>query len=390
MIEYLLSPEIQTYISDHLYDDPAELMLRSPKKNSEHYHLILDQIKSKRKAKTKLPSWYAQKNVIFPPPLSMEQCSSEETASYKAGLINGKSVVDLTGGFGVDSYYISQQFDSTTYVEQNAALAKLATHNFESLGAKIDIVNTSAEEYLEKIDAVDWIYLDPARRDADSKKVFRLADCSPDVEALQGQLLAKSENVLIKLAPLLDIKQAISSLSQVRKILVLAVKNEVKELLIHLEAGYEGEAHIDCVNLKQNGVDSFGFYFSQESVEIDLSEVDQFLYEPNAAILKGGAFKSIGIEYGLQKLHANTHLYTSSKLIQGFPGRVFKVLKELPLSKKLKSDFPEMKGNIAVRNHPLSVDQIKAKTKIKDGGDHYLFAFTDMAGRQFILCEKEY
>lgn len=390
MIEYLLSQETQEYIKDHLNDDPAELMLRSPLRSSEHFHLVLDQIKSKRKAKLKLPTWFEQKGIVFPPPLSMEQCSSEETAKFKADLMSGRSFVDLTGGFGVDTFYLSSNFEQATYIEKQPNLVELAKHNFDALSAKISCIHTTAEDYLTSIDKVDWIYLDPARRDDNANKVFRLSDCTPDVETLQYELLKKSSNVLIKLAPLLDIKQTLRDLSNVANVYVLAFKNEVKELLVHLKADYGEGVCVHCVNLKQNDKEVFDFSFDEEEGEVELSALDTYLYEPNAAILKGGAFKSVARRFKLKKLHPNTHLYTSKELITDFPGRAFSLTKELPLNKKLKSQFPEMKANISTRNFPLSVKQIRAKTKIQEGGQAYIFAFTDIDKKRFVLCQKEY
>jgi len=351
--------------------------------------MILDQIKSKRKAKTKLPSLYAKKAIVYPSSLSLEQCSSEETALFKAGLMKGDSLVDLTGGFGIDTYHLAQHFKEVVYVEQQKNLAEIVRHNYGALDVKIEVINELAESYLSTIDAVDWIYLDPARRDANSNKVFRLQDCSPDVSTLQQQLLNKSENVMIKLSPLLDIKLALKELNHVAHIYVLAVKNEVKELLFHLNSNSQEETKIHCINLAQKGKQEFTFNYSDEEVFLDHNVLDRFLYEPNAAVLKAGAFKAMVDVYGVKKLAANTHLYTSTELVPNFPGRAFRVTSELPL-KRIKNAFPKMKANITVRNYPMSVNEIRKKTKIDEGGDDYIFAFTDIKAKRFVLCQKEY
>ena len=391
MIKELLTEEIQTYIDEHLDDDVADLGLRSELRHHSLFKQILEQIKSKKKAKSKLPHWFAQKGIVFPPTLSMEQCSSEQTAIYKSKLVAGEKLVDLTGGFGIDTFYLSRQFESTEYVEQSSLLCELARHNFDQLNAKINVNNTSAEHFLQGKHIFDWIYLDPARRDKANHKVFRLEDCRPDIVSLQSLLLSSSQNVMIKLSPMLDIKLALSQLKGVAQVHVIAVKNEVKELLFVLKKGFEGLVEVCCVNMGQNTLQQFHFDFQQEeSSNSEYAEARNYLYEPNAAIMKAGAFKYVGHAFGLMKLDHHTHLYTSDQLVMNFPGRVFRVIEELPLNKKLRSVFPQMKANIAVRNYPLTVQQIRKKTGIKEGGEHYIFAFTDISAKRFVLCEKLY
>lgn len=369
----------------------ADLSLRSELRHHPFFKDILEQIKSKKKAKAKLPTWFEQKDIIFPPTISMEQCSSELTAQYKAQLISGKKLVDLTGGFGIDTYYLSQSFEETHYVERNDKLCEIAHHNFELLHANVSVNNQAAEEVLQRVDHFDWIYLDPARRDNVNNKVFRLEDCTPNVITLQDELLQRSENILIKLSPMLDIKQGLLQLKHVSEVHVIAVNNEVKELLFTIKRGFLGDVQIHCVNLNQKARSEVSFnYQVEESTESEFSEVQKYLYEPNAAVMKAGAFKSIGNRFGLKKIDRHTHLYTSLELTENFPGRAFRIVKELPLNKKLKSTFPEMKANIAVRNFPLPVQQIRKKTGIKEGGEHYIFAFTGIKQKHFVLTEKIY
>lgn len=389
MIKELLSEEIQAYINEHLNDDVADLGLRSDLRHHSFFKEILEQIKSKKRAQSKLPTWFAQTDIIFPPTLSMEQCSSELTAQYKAQLLSGKNLADLTGGFGIDTYYLSQQFEKTEYVEQNEKLSELAAHNFTVFGANIKVNHQTSEEFLKQAKSFDWIYLDPARRDGANHKVYRLEDCTPDILNLQNALFEKSAKVLVKLSPMLDIKRALAQLTGVKEVHVTSVKNEVKELLLILERGFEGVPQVCCVNLGQNEVKEFCFNYEQEAETIsDFSSLQHYLYEPNAAIMKAGAFKSVGARFNLKKLGLHTHLYTSNERVGDFPGRTFEVVRALPLNKKLKSAFPAMKANIAVRNYPLSVQQIRKKTGIKEGGVDYIFAFSDKEAKRFVLCTK--
>lgn len=388
MIE-LLQPEIQKFIDDHINDQPAELMLKASQFPDWPMKAIVEQIAAKKKAKAKLPEWYATQGIIWPAAVSMEQCSSEITAKYKASLVSGKSMADLTGGFGVDTYYLYENFSEATHVEMNAELHRVVQHNFSCLKANIETVLGSAEDYLKDMSQVDLIYLDPARRDSSSKKVVFLEDYSPNVIEMLPQLQEKSKEVLIKVSPMLDIKKAISDLGSVAEVHVVAVKNEVKELLFLLRKEHR-ETSVKALNLGESESEVFEFnYQMEESIDSEFSGILDYLYEPNAAILKAGAFKSIGAEFGLKKLEANSHLYTSQMLTGDFPGRVFKVLNELSFNKKkLKKQLQSMQANITVRNFPMSVKEIRNKTGLKEGGHQYIFATTDQEGKKVLLCEK--
>lgn len=388
MIE-LLQPEIQKFIDDHINDQPAELMLKASQFPDWPMKAIVEQIAAKKKAKAKLPEWYATQGIIWPAAISMEQCSSEITAKYKASLVSGKSMSDLTGGFGVDIYYLSKSFSEATHVEMNVDLHQLVQHNFDCLKANIETVLGSAEDYLKDMSQVDLVYLDPARRDSSSNKVVFLEDYSPNVIEMLPQLQEKSKEVLIKVSPMLDIKKAISDLGSVAEVHVVAVKNEVKELLFLLREE-QRETSVKAVNLGEDQPEVFEFsYKKEESIDSEFSGILDYLYEPNAAILKAGAFKSIVAEFGLKKLEANSHLYTSQMLIGDFPGRSFKVLDELSFNKKkLKKQLQSVQANITVRNFPMSVKEIRNKTGLKEGGDQYIFATTDQEGKKVLLCEK--
>lgn len=391
MIDYLSQQTVQDFIQAHLHDDPADLMLSAHRKEWKYFDKIVEQIKSRQKAKGKLNHWLSTDGLLFPPAISVEQASSDLTAAKKASLIKGgQQMVDLTGGFGIDSYYLSKRFYKTIYVERSSQLCELAAHNFELLEATIEVVCGEAEEFLEKSDKVDLIFLDPARRDEQQRKVFQLSDCSPDISAIEGLLVEHADEVLIKLSPLLDIKSVLRDLVHVNQIFVLAVKNEVKELLVQLKPTRVDTPTVHCINLDTEGEDSFQFSYEQEEqTEVPFSKVKRYLYEPNSAILKAGAFKMIAKSFSLFKLHENTHLYTSDRLDTTFPGRIFDVVQPLPIDKKkLRKLFPDMKAHITIRNFPSSVAELRKKTTISEGGDHYIFACSGQEGKLFLLTKK--
>lgn len=350
---------------------------------------IVNQIAARKKAQLKLPDWFGQQGLIWPAVISMEQCSSQYTATYKSSLISGKSMADLTGGFGVDTYYLSRQFSEVTHVEMNEELHQVVSHNFGVLKANINTVRNTAENYLQKMNKVDLVYIDPARRDDQEQKVIFLDDYSPNVIELLPLLLDKGKTVMIKASPMLDIKKAINDLKHVEEVHVVALNNEVKELLFLLKKELTGETKIKAVNLAtHNSILEF-LYSEEDEVNINYSSAKTYIYEPNLAILKAGAFKSVAKRFNLNKLHPNSHLYTSDRLVSDFPGRGFKLMDVLPLNKrKLRRQFDSDQANITVRNYPMSVQAIRQKTGLKDGGEHYILATTDMESRKLLLCEK--
>jgi predicted O-methyltransferase YrrM len=393
LITRLSKEEVQQFVQDHLYDDPALLMLRAAKFPHIPMREVVEQIQSKRKAKNKLPEWFATAGIIYPPTLSMEQCSSEATAVYKASLVSGERMADLTGGMGVDTFYLSKSFEETHYVERQEHLVELAKHNFYRLSAHgIKTYHGQAESFLKgHQDQVDLIYLDPARRGAHNSKVVRFEDCEPDVIRLQPLLRQRAMSLLIKASPMLDIKGAINDLGMVTAVHVVADRNEVKELLFLIDEKASVNPEIHTINYLSEGEWRYRFdYESELDTLTQFGTVSRFVYEPNAAILKAGGFKSVGAQFsGLLKLHANTHLYTSDSLVENFPGRVFEVLDSLPMSKKqLRRKLPEMKANISIRNFPMSVEQIRKKTGLKEGGDCYVFGFTDIEGPKLLSLKK--
>ena len=335
----------------------------------DEWRWFLQQVEGRERTADKLPTFAAIDDWWFPVRLSCEQCSSELTATYKASLVSGNSMVDLTAGYGVDTYFLSHQFKSADYVEQNAELCRIAEHNFgiRSQESGIKIHNTTAKEFLASAGLYDLIFLDPARRDNHGGKVFRLADCTPNVVALLPTLLAhltKEGRLMVKLSPMLDLTQAVKELSAVSwDIHIVAVKNEVKEVL--LLSG--GKGTITAIDLEKKDQ---AFVFTKEEEKNAPSSVPlssfTFLYEPNAAILKAGAYKLVAARFGLQKLDVNTHLYASNELVPNFPGRVW-AIKEI-----INHKFEIKNANVVCRNYPLTPEQVKKKFRIKDGGENYI------------------
>ena len=329
---------------------------------------------------------------MFSVRLSIEQCSSEATARYKADLLQGDSFADLTGGLGIDTFFIAQHFTKADYVERQSELCELARHNFEVLGANIEVHNATAEDYLNHCSSVDCLYLDPARRDAYGRKTVGIGDCTPNVAELQNLLLQKARRVIIKLSPMLDISKALEELHCVSDVHVVAVNNECKELIFILERDFLGSPVLHCANLLTSQP-TLRFTFEQEhDCPLRLADEPQhYLYEPNAAVMKAGAYKWVSECFGVLKLHKNSHLYTSETLVHNFAGRIFEVEDWADYNKKVKSTLLAgvNKANLAVRNFPLSVDELRKALKITEGGEVYFFATTLRDGRKVMIKTRK-
>lgn len=377
---------------------------------------LLNQLTGWLKARTKLPSWAAQEDIIYPPHLSMEQCSSEQTALYKANLLKELSAshatssstrfVDLTGGFGVDFSFIARNFTHATYVEQQEQLCKVAQHNFKVLGlSHVEVVNTDGTEYLHQMQPANVIFLDPARRNEQGGKTVLIEDCSPDVLTLEKELLQKANTIVLKLSPMLDWHRAVNELNVisnvVREVHILSVRNECKELLIVLQKeehqsdttmGSIPKLRIVCMN------DGEAVSYYEEDTAGILPSIlsapptaGQYLYEPNASLMKAGCFALISRRYEVSALSANSHLFVSNSLIEHFPGRSFRLVAVSSFNKKeLRRTLSAIKkANLAVRNFPMSVADLRKKLKIKEGGTDYLFATTDANNNHLLLlCAK--
>ncbi|MEW7277515.1 class I SAM-dependent methyltransferase [Aquimarina sp. 2201CG1-2-11] len=351
---------------------------------------LAQQIQGKRKAKTKLPTWYSCNEIYYPPNLNLEQTSSETTALYKSNLVSGDYLLDLTGGFGIDDYYFAKRIKKVIHCELNETLSKIATHNFKALQQhNIATISGDSLKFLKQRPDLDWIYVDPSRRHESKGKVFFLEDCLPDVPNNLDLFFSKSKNILLKTSPLLDLRIGLKALKNVKEIHVVAVNNEVKELVWILEKDFVGDTTIVTINLQKKEDQEFSFIHAKEVLqEVHYATPQQYLYEPNSAILKSGGFLSIANAYQLKKLHINSHLYTSENLID-FPGRKFKIEATFPYQKKALSKVGIAKANITTRNFPESVAIIRKKFKIKEGGDQYLFFTTDCNAKKIIiLCKK--
>ncbi|MER2998625.1 THUMP-like domain-containing protein [Pontibacter populi] len=384
----------KVFIKEHLQQDTSLLMLQAKRYPDLAVSELVQQIKARQKAMSKLPGWAKNTDLLFPANISVEQSSSEATAAFKAALVSGKLLIDLTGGFGADSYFFARSFEQVVHVEQNQELSEIANYNFNLLGAdNIQTIATTAAEFLEGFTGhADVIYLDPARRGDRSEKLHLLQDCEPDVLGLLPVLLQKADNVLLKASPMLDIELAVSQLGKIAKIWVVAVQNECKEVLYMLQQNPPATIEREAINIKADGsLSNFSFTMEQEQTIVPpYSDPLVYVYEPNAAILKAGAYKTITQQYSVNKLHPNSHLYTSATLIPDFPGRTFRCLDTSRYNKKeLLARLPNKQANITIRNFPDTVASIRKKTGIKEGGSMYLFFTTDMHQKPIVLyCEK--
>lgn len=386
----------EQFIKEHASDNLDRLLLNASKYQGVDIAWAVHQIDARRRMSAKLPLWSAEQKLRFPVRLSLEQCSSERTARYKASLCSGDTMADLTGGFGVDCFFIGQQFHKVFYIERNAELCALAHYNFSVLNfLQAEILETDAETFLTETDVVDVIFLDPARRDNLGRKVVALADCTPDVTALLPLLKQKSKCLLLKLSPMLDISSVLHQMPWVNEVHVVAVDGECKELLFLIRWDEQCETRFFAVDLqKNNRQQSFSFTLSEEQNAVCeyANEVGTYLYEPDVAILKSGAFRLFAQRFGLKKLHQNTHLYTSDTLVESSPSRIFVVENQAGFSKKsLNKILSNMKSaNISVRNFPESVDVLRRRLKLKDGGDDFLFACTNFNNEKILIKCKRY
>lgn len=375
----ILNTGVQSFIEKYLNTDIVSVLLQKQVFATLTQKELVQQLEAKKKCKTKLPTWFNTPQIYYPPKLHIEQSSSEPTAAYKATLTRGKTIVDLTGGLGVDSYFFSKEFEAVIHCETNAELSEIAQHNFDVLGVN-NICFKSKDGIaflLENEEVFDWVYVDPSRRSDTKGKVFLLEDCTPNILEHLPSLFQKTNHILIKTSPLLDLQKGIEAFKTVREIHVVAVKNEVKEILWILQKEPAEVIPISAVNISNTSSTSFVFNWKDEKqLTPQLGKIETFLYEPNAAILKAGGFQSVATQHNLVKLHQHTHLYTSTKAIP-FPGRCFRVEEVLPCSKKALARFKKSKANITTRNFPHSVAYIREKYQIRDGGEVFLFFCKD-------------
>lgn len=360
---------------------------------------LSEQIVSRRKAKEKLPMYYNTAGIIYPPPQNLEQSSSQITALFKSGVMREQAghdhltCADLTGGFGVDTFFFSKTVGNMHYVEPETSLLEVARHNHELLGAgNVTYHAATAEAFLETFDhSLDFIYVDPSRRQETGQKVHAFADSQPDIAKLAKKIFGKTHMMLLKASPLLDIQAGIAQLEGVKKVFVVAVRNECKEVLFLCEKGFSGVPAIRAVNIRPEGNNSeFEFTFHDEhDQKVVFSDPLRYLFEPNAAILKAGAFKSVAARFNLAKISVNTHLYTADERVAGFPGKTFEIEKHVkPQPRAVRDSFPDGKANVTTRNYPLSPEALKRKTALKDGGDKFLIGFSAERSRFLVVANR--
>ena len=399
-----MTETLRKFINEHSKDDLSKLLLSASRYENIDVKNAVVQIKARNSIKDKLPSWYDNDRLLFPSTLAAEQCSSEITALYKQRFVtNTDCLCDLTGGLGVDTYFFSKKAREVIYVERNEDYCNAARYNMDMLGAlNVSVVNGDAVALVTNGDDViagaGVYYADPARRGMGNKRMFALSDCEPDMAKIWPLLSEKKCKIIMKLSPMLDIMQVLTQLPGICEMHIVSVKNECKELLAvsasptpTLPQGEGGnQTDIICVNYTSGGDEQI-FRFSlldEQSCMICLAEgVEKYLYEPNSSILKGGAYKTVALHYEVKKLHVSSHLYTSDNIISSFPGRIFEVTDVIPFNnrtcKTLSSEIPQ--ANITVRNFPLSVDELRKRTHIVDGGNVYLFATTLSDGRKVLI-----
>lgn len=403
-----INDDTRKFIETHRNDDVRQLALSSKRDSAVNMTFALSQIAGWQTARTKLPEWAEKPHIIYPPHLSMEQCSSAATAYYKVsvvkrllsdGVMSAHSMLDLTGGFGVDFSYLSRQFDAFTYVEMQQHLCDIAQHNFSELGLTgAKVICGNGESVLETIKPQDFIYLDPARRDANGGRTYDIEDCTPNVIALNDLLLQKANVVMVKLSPMLDWRKAISELHGVSEVHIVSVDNECKELLLVLtrQETAEDDIRVYCVNNDQMLSFTLGeeklasVMLAEEITDADLQE-NLYLIEPNASVMKAGCFSLLCEKFGISKIGKNSNLFLSHDETDGFPGRRFLVTAISSMNKKELRKILDgiASANIAVRNFPLTAQELRKRLKLKDGGNHYIFGTTDSSDRHILLlCKK--
>jgi len=373
----LLTPEIQTFILENQGQDVHALALKKPPHPDWPYALILDQIKSRQKAKTKIPTWLEHQNIILPPSDTLEQGSSQACAKYKASLFKGKTFVDLTGGASIDSWAMLENFDHASILDCDEAASTRIAHNLKMLSDKnVTVKNENAEDFIQNMQSVDLAIIDPQRRNQSRKGLYKLEECSPDITSILPYIKAKQ--ILLKTSPMLDIDQAIKQLTCVQAVHVVEWQGECKEILLtlSLESPKNQNPPITAVKIDNHGAPINMFSYTREEekeAHAEINEPQKYLYEPSPAFIKAGGYKSIASRYKAPKIHLQTHLYTSNIPIQDFPGRSFEIIDTYPAkSKKL----PIQKANLKTRNFPQDTATLKKKLNLKDGGEDYLFACT--------------
>ncbi len=392
---------IQDFIVEYSGVDTNQLRLKNIQADFDVSWAIL-QIEARKKLRTKLPTWVSHIGVVFPSILSTEQCSSELTAQYKQHLIQGGDLLDLTGGLGVDSFYFAQKAGQVVYVERFGEYCRAAEHNFKELGIhNISVVQDDCTHFLQNNNhKFDTIYLDPARRGTGNKRLFALDECEPNIIELMPLLSRYGKRIVVKVSPMADLSALIAQLPRVTEVHIVSVRNECKELLLVMDNTYTEEdkeigTRVYCVQIDSaENISIFPFLPIEEKQlphPAACEAIEQFLYEPNASILKAGAYKTVAVKYSINKLHINSHLYTSKYYIPHFPGRIFEVVECVPFNAKnikyIGGKYPRL--NLSTRNFPLTTVELQKRLKNKDGGDFYLFGTTLSNNDKILIIGKK-
>ena len=380
-----MTPALMAFIQAHLSDDPDRLLLSASRYPEIDMPFVVAQITARRQIKEKLPTWYQQEQLLFPAKIAAEQCSSEQTALYKQQLVTEEDTLcDLTGGLGIDSYYFSRRVKQVYYIERFPSYCEVARANMATLGARnVVVLEGDSTQWLDQLPAIDVFYVDPARRGEGNKRMFALSDCEPDLTQLLPRLLARAPRVIAKLSPMADLRQTLALLPTTQAIHILSVKNECKELLFVIgREPRESAVPIHCVHLTKQAASDECFVCSLEAEQQAASHLAttlrRYLYEPNASVLKAGAFKQVACQFPVEKLQVSSHLYTSDHYLDRFPGRRFEVDEVIPFHSKSCKQLAgqSLQANVTTRNFPLTVEALRKKCRIREGGDIYLFATT--------------
>jgi precorrin-6B methylase 2 len=387
------TPTLQ-YISAHASDDVAHLALHPSKDPQVDMPMALQQIAGRQKAMEKLPEWYENPDILYPKKVSMEQCSSSQTADYKASLVEGNSFADLSGGFGVDTIALARKFEKGYYVEPQEELCELFQHNCKAFGINhITVINKTLEESFDQLEKVDVMYVDPSRRDVHGRRVVALEDCVPNLLEWKERLLEKCNTLMVKLSPMIDLHQILRQLPEVSVVHVVAVEGECKEVVCLLNEKTVTDVQVVAIDLHNNNNTLFNTTLQTErSAPLSIAtEMGTYLYEPNAAVMKAGIFNSISQQFQIQKLEKNTNLFTSNELREDFPGRIFRIeaVHEFHPRKTAKEVSHLESASIAVRNFPLTAEELRKTLKIKDGNACYLFGCTLSGNKKCVIqCRK--
>jgi 16S rRNA G966 N2-methylase RsmD len=395
MFKSLLDPQVQNFIHEHENDDTTELLLKRKEMLGIPMLEIVQQINGRKKARHKLPSLFNSASIIYPRSVNLEQSSSEKTARNKIDILKNETLArriaaDLTGGFGVDSFFLSKLFQRVQYLEPDKQLFEIVRHNHAQLGvSNIEHFNTTAESFLDNsTESFDFVFVDPSRR-VEKTKVVSLRESEPDIISLKGKIFQHTSLLLMKASPMLDISVGMKELENVKTVFVVAVDNEVKELLFLCEKNFVGNPEIVAQNLTDSSTDVFTFTLAEEAEQtLQYINPENYLYEPNAAIMKAGAFKLLAAKFPIHKIATSTHLYTSIDFVPDFPGRVFKIERHVKPDKSINGFFPDGKANVTTRNYPLSVEEIKNRTKLKDGGDKFLIGFSGEKQKFLVVASR--